>query len=134
MVRKEEARNIDGDDLREFREWLLKDAASRTKSRIETHENARRSSTYFFTSSVAAIALASALPFIDSRVRFLPRGVYLLLAALTLLWFGGSVYRSFCLGRDLGIEFRHNPKAAQEFPELARKLGRQKKAAPGEGC
>src|SRR5262249_1842677 len=46
MVRKEEARNIDGDDLREFREWLLKDAASRTKSRIETHENARRSSTY----------------------------------------------------------------------------------------
>lgn len=138
---KEEAkpRNIDGDDLREFREWLLKDAAPRTRSRIETHENARRNSTYLFTSSLAAIALASALPFIDSRVKFLPLGVYLLLATLTLLWFFGSVYRSFCLGRDLGIEFRriefrNNPKAAQELQRLATKLGRQKKAAACEGC
>jgi hypothetical protein len=132
--RKEaKARNIDGDDLREFREWLLKDAPPRTRSRIETHENARRNSTYLFTSSVAAIALASALPFIDSRAKFLPLRVYLLLATLTLLWFAGSVYRSACLGRDLGIEFRQNPKAAQELPGLATKLGRQKKAAAGEG-
>src|ERR1041385_7614222 len=70
---KEEAkpRNIDGGDLREFREWLLKDAALRTRNRIETHENARRNSTYLFTSSLAAIAHKESFSCVS--IRFLVR-------------------------------------------------------------